>query len=67
MCLLLQLELFEREAQTLEALQHPGIPRYLESFEKDTATDRGYFLVQVGICKHCCTQRREGSLGSCCQ
>ena len=42
-----QLELFEREAQTLEALSHPAIPKYLEYFEEDTAGDRGFFLVQV--------------------
>ncbi|KAL4458937.1 hypothetical protein ABPG75_013802 [Micractinium tetrahymenae] len=41
-----QLELFEREAKVLESLQHPGIPRYLASFEQDTDQDRGFFLVQ---------------------
>lgn len=42
-----QLDLFQREAKTLEALQHPGIPRYLDYFEEDTAQDKGFFLVQV--------------------
>lgn len=41
-----QLELFEREAQTLENLDHPGIPKYIDSFEEDTASDRAFFLVQ---------------------
>jgi hypothetical protein len=41
-----QLELFEREAQTLESLAHPGIPQYLDYFEQDTAQDRGFYLVQ---------------------
>ena len=42
-----QLELFEREAQTLEALKHPGIPRYIDYLSEDTEKDRGFFLVQV--------------------
>ncbi len=41
------LDLFQREAKTLEALQHPGIPRYLDYFEEDAAQDKGFFLVQV--------------------
>lgn len=41
-----QLDLFQREAQTLETLDHPGIPRYLDSFEEDSAADRAFFLVQ---------------------
>ncbi|KAL4431634.1 hypothetical protein ABPG77_001476 [Micractinium sp. CCAP 211/92] len=41
-----QLELFEREAKVLESLDHPGIPRYLASFEQDTEQDRAFFLVQ---------------------
>ena len=42
-----QLELFEREAQTLETLAHPGIPRYIDYLSEDTEKDRGFFLVQV--------------------
>lgn len=42
-----QLELFEREAQTLETLTHPGIPRYIDYLSEDTEKDRGFFLVQV--------------------
>jgi serine/threonine protein kinase len=48
-----QLELFEREARTLRTLSHPGIPAYVDYFEEDTATDRGFFLVQVGRSVHC--------------
>lgn len=42
-----QLELFEREAATLQSLSHRGIPRYLRYFEEDTAADRAFFLVQA--------------------
>ena len=42
-----QLELFEREAQLLRGLAHPGIPEYVEYLEEDTRTDRGFFLVQA--------------------
>ena len=42
-----QLDLFQREANTLKQLQHPGIPRYVADFEDDTEKDRGYYLVQV--------------------
>ena len=42
-----QLQLFEREARALESLGHPGIPRYIDYFEVDTAEDKGFFLVQV--------------------
>lgn len=50
-----QLDLFQREANTLKQLQHPGIPQYVADFEEDTEKDRGYFLVQasllqLGIC-----------------
>ncbi|KAL4535053.1 hypothetical protein Ndes2526A_g05906 [Nannochloris sp. 'desiccata'] len=41
-----QLDLFQREAQILENLSHPGIPKYIDSFEEDTASDRCFFLVQ---------------------
>ncbi|DBA82766.1 hypothetical protein WJX77_011526 [Trebouxia sp. C0004] len=41
-----QLDLFQREANTLKQLQHPGIPRYVADFEDDTDKDRGYYLVQ---------------------
>jgi ankyrin repeat protein len=41
-----QLELFEREAQTLKQLDHPGIPKYLDYFHVDTAGDRMFYIVQ---------------------
>ena len=37
------------KAKVLESLSHPGIPRYLASFEQDTEQDRAFFLVQVGV------------------
>jgi serine/threonine protein kinase len=40
------IELFEREAQVLAKLQHPGIPRYLNYFHIDTASDRRFYIVQ---------------------
>ena len=43
-----QLQLFEREAATLQGLDHPCIPAYVDHFELDTTNDRGFFLVQVG-------------------
>ncbi len=48
-----QLELFEREARALQGLRHEGIPRFVEYFEVDTASDRGFFLVQVGTGAAC--------------
>lgn len=45
-----QLDLFQREANTLKQLQHPGIPKYVADFEDDTEKDRGYFLVQASCC-----------------
>jgi serine/threonine protein kinase len=41
-----QMELFEREAQTLASLSHPGIPKYLDYFQVDTPEDRGFYIVQ---------------------
>ncbi len=43
------LKLFEREAETLQALSHPCIPRYVDSFELDTASGKGFALVQSYI------------------
>lgn len=41
-----KLELFEREAQVLESLNHPAIPRYLDYFQVDTECDRYFYIVQ---------------------
>jgi len=40
------LELFEREARVLKNLEHPAIPKYLDSFDLDTPQDRRFCLVQ---------------------
>ncbi|MDJ0649321.1 MAG: serine/threonine-protein kinase [Xenococcaceae cyanobacterium MO_188.B19] len=39
------LKLFQREAETLKALKHPTIPRYIDYFELDSA-HKSYALVQ---------------------
>ncbi|MCW6035809.1 serine/threonine protein kinase [Spirulina subsalsa FACHB-351] len=44
-----ELELWEREVQTLGKLDHPGIPNYLDCFEQDTAGDRLFYLVQERV------------------
>lgn len=36
-------DLFERECEALESLQHPGIPRYLDRFSSESSGD--FFLV----------------------
>jgi len=41
-----QIELFEREAQILQQLNHPAIPRYIDSFEVDTPSDHAFYIVQ---------------------
>ena len=40
------LKLFEREAETLKALSHPAIPRYLDYLELDSPDSKGFALVQ---------------------
>ncbi|NJK40843.1 MAG: serine/threonine protein kinase [Acaryochloridaceae cyanobacterium SU_2_1] len=42
-------KLFEREAATLKALSHRAIPRYLDYFELDLPSGKGYALVQTYI------------------
>jgi serine/threonine protein kinase len=41
------LDLFEREARVLRNLDHPGIPRYIDSFEVASETGPHLFLVQA--------------------
>jgi serine/threonine protein kinase len=43
------LKLFEREAETLKALSHPAIPRYLDYFEIDSPNLKGFALIQSYI------------------
>lgn len=43
------LKLFEREAETLKSLSHPHIPRYLDYFEVNPPTIKGFALVQSYI------------------
>ncbi|MFN9558958.1 MAG: serine/threonine protein kinase [Dolichospermum sp.] len=43
------LKLFAREAQTLKSLSHPFIPAYLDYFEVNSPTYKGFALVQTYI------------------
>jgi serine/threonine protein kinase len=43
------LKLFEREAETLKHLHHSAIPHYLDYFEFDLPTLKGFALVQTHI------------------
>ncbi len=43
------LKLFEREAEALQSLSHPAIPRYLNHFDVDTTLGKGFALVQTYI------------------
>ncbi|AFY52911.1 serine/threonine protein kinase [Rivularia sp. PCC 7116] len=43
------LKLFEREAQILQELSHPAIPKYLDSFKVDSDNSKGFGLVQTYI------------------
>lgn len=42
-------KLFEREAATLKTLDHAAIPRYLDSFDIETAQGKGFALIQSYI------------------
>lgn len=56
-----EFQLFEREAQTLKALSHPSIPRYLDYFELNVSSIRGFALVQSYIAAQSLeTQLRAG-------
>ncbi|MGB3310954.1 MAG: serine/threonine-protein kinase [Nodosilinea sp.] len=41
-----KIELFEREASILKALNHPAIPQYIDFFQVDTADNRWFYLAQ---------------------
>jgi Protein kinase domain len=43
------LKLFEREAAVLRSLSHPAIPRYLDYFDLDLPSGKGFALVQAYI------------------
>jgi len=43
------LKLFEREAETLKALDHPAIPRYLDYLEIDQRDSKSFALVQTYV------------------
>ncbi len=43
------LKLFEREASTLQLLNHPSIPAYLDHFELNLRNGKGFALVQTYI------------------
>ncbi|MEG3988068.1 hypothetical protein QUA13_13120 [Microcoleus sp. S28C3] len=49
------LNLFEREAETLKKLDHPAIPRYLDYLEIDEPDSKGFALIQTYV---------EGKTGS---
>lgn len=42
-------KLFEREAKTLKELEHSAIPRYLDYFDIETSSGKGFALVQNHI------------------
>ena len=43
------LKLFEREAETLKALSHPAIPRYIDYLEIDEPNSKSFALVQTYV------------------
>ena len=43
------MELFEREAAVLRALDHPGVPRYVDDFVAGSGKSVGFYLVQEFI------------------
>ncbi len=43
------LKLFKREIETLKSIEHPAIPRYLDSFDLDLPNCQGFALVQSYI------------------
>lgn len=43
------LKLFEREVEVLKSLNHPAIPKYLDCFDVETKSGKGFALVQTYI------------------
>lgn len=58
------LELFEREAKTLEALNHPGVPTFFEDFVIESGRNSAYYLVQEFIEGETLWQAFEGPTSS---
>ena len=56
------LKLFEREVETLKALSHPSIPRYLGFFEHQLPNDKALALIQTYVegksLEQCLQERR---------
>ncbi|MEM9164868.1 MAG: serine/threonine-protein kinase [Cyanobacteria bacterium P01_F01_bin.4] len=44
-----EIRLFQREAELLQTLSHPSIPKYIDAFEFESTTSKGYALVQSYI------------------
>ncbi|MEM8807831.1 MAG: serine/threonine-protein kinase, partial [Cyanobacteria bacterium P01_G01_bin.38] len=44
-----EIKLFQREAELLQTLSHPSIPKYIDAFEFETSASKGYALVQSYI------------------
>lgn len=44
-----EMKLFEREAETLKTLSHPAIPQYLDHFEVQLRSTKGFALIQTYI------------------
>ncbi len=42
-------KLFEREVATIQALEHPSIPTYIDAFETETDLGKGFALVQTYV------------------
>ncbi|MEO0457071.1 MAG: serine/threonine-protein kinase [Cyanobacteria bacterium P01_A01_bin.114] len=41
-----EIRLFQREAELLQTLSHPSIPKYIDAFEFETHASKGYAIVQ---------------------
>ncbi len=54
------LKLFEREAETLKSLSHPGIPRYLDYLEFEPEDDYHFALVQSYVAGKTLAQHLKG-------
>ncbi len=55
------LELFQREAAVLERIDHPLVPRYIDSFHEGDGDAVCYFLAQTWVEGHTLRQELRGS------